>query len=90
MGSVFGSDGKRLSVDGKCFDADGKCFGPNGKCFGAERKRLALMRSCLGCDGKRAAAQGVSRSLKGEVLAPDALLCEIRRVTRFARLGKLC
>jgi len=48
------------------------------------------MGSVLAAMGNVWPPREVFRLLKGGVLAPDAFLCEIRRVSRFASLGKLC
>ena len=83
MGSV-------LMPMGSVLTAEGKCFGPDGKCFGAEGKRLALMGVVSAAMGTVRPPREVFRLLQGRVLAPDGFLCEIRRVSRFASLGKLC
>jgi hypothetical protein len=83
-------DRRRRNADGQHFGGDGNRFGPDGKCLGKEGKRLALMGSVLAVMENVWPPREVFRLSKGGVLASYAFLCEMRRVTRFAQLGKLC
>ena len=90
MGSVLALMGSVLATKGKCFGSDGNRFDPDGKCFRPEGKRLARMGSVLAAMGNVWPPREVFRLLKGGVMAPNAFLCEMRRVSRFAQPSKLC
>ena len=90
MGSILVQTGSVLSVEGKCFGLDGKRSAAEGKCFRPEGKRLALMGSVSAWKGNVWPPGEVSGLLKGSVPAPDAFLCEMRRVSGFAWPSKLC
>lgn len=79
-----------MAIEGKCFGSDGNRFRPDGKCFSLEGKRLTLMGSVLAAMGNVWPLREVFLPLKGGVLAPDALLCDLRRMSRLVWVGKLC